>query len=83
MEEMMFEFLNDYYPEVYLLRFHSNLFPVISGNKCEHIKTLCNFFSCEFDYGVEVYEKWLSNRPIYTNIENSTNGDVLIAEFKK
>lgn len=82
MEKMMFEFLDEYYPDVYRYKLHYTLFPVISGNKREQIKTLCSFFSCEFDYGVEVYEKWLSNRPIYTYIENSTNGDVLVAEIK-
>lgn len=88
MKEMMFEFLDDFYPDVFLYRTKFGVIPKynISGDyaindvKRKHIKMLSNFFSCHYDVSWEVYEEWLNRKPIYVRIKNSTNNDTFVLE---
>jgi hypothetical protein len=88
MKEMMFEFLNNFYPDVFLLRTKFGIIPRynIKGNyaigevKRKHIKMLCNFFSSDLDYCTDVYEEWLNNKLVYVRLKNSTNEDTFVVE---
>lgn len=85
---MMFEFLDTFYPDVFLLRTKFGVIPRynIKGDyalgevKRKHVKMLCNFFSCDSDYGKDVYEQWLKSKSICVRIKNSTNDSVFVPE---
>jgi hypothetical protein len=77
-KEMMFEFLDTFCPDVYLLRTKFGLIPRYEDAR--YIRTLCNFFSCESDYGLDIYKQWLNSKPIYVYVENSTNDYTLVRE---
>ena len=47
------------------------------------VKQLVALFDCSENDGHKVVRKWLSARPTYENILNSTNPHVLIAKFDK
>jgi hypothetical protein len=83
MKEMMFEFLDNFGPEVYFIRTRFGLiarYKVKYTDSCRYVKTLCNFFSCESEYGLDIYKQWLSSKPVYTYVKNSTNGNTLVRE---
>jgi len=83
MKEMMFEFLDNFYPDVYFIRTKFGLIPrydVKYTGSSRYVKTLCNFFSCELEYGLEIYKEWLNSKPVYTYVKNSTNGNTLVRE---
>jgi hypothetical protein len=88
MEKMMFKFLDLMNPNIYVLetkfgnivRYGRKGDYVVTGDKRKQILSLCSFFTCEFDYGLSVYEKWLSGKPIYVRIKNSTT-DFLVPKL--
>ena len=75
---MMFEFLDTFCPDVYLLRTKFGLIPRYEDAR--YTRTLCNYFSCEWDYGLDIYKQWLNSKPIYVYVENSTNDYTLVRE---
>lgn len=86
---MMFEFLNTFCPDVFLLRTKFGIIPRYNNNpdncsfeeiKRKHVKMLYNFFSCDLDYCTDVYKQWLNSKPIYVRIKNSTNDSVFVPE---
>ena len=85
MENMMFKFLDHLNPNMFILETKFGLIPrysrggnyVVGDERREQILLLCDFFSCEFDYGLSIYEKWLSGKPIYVRVKNSTS-DVFV-----
>lgn len=87
MEKMMFKFLDHLNPNMFLLETRFGNIPrynregsyVVTSEKHKQILLLCDFFSCEFDNGATVYEKWLSSKPIYVRLKNSTS-DVFVAK---
>jgi hypothetical protein len=82
-KEMMFEFLDNFCPDVYFIRTKFGLIPrygVKYTGGSRYVKTLCNFFSCEWEYGLEIYKEWLNSKPVYTYVKNSTNGNTLVRE---
>ena len=80
MEKMMFKFLDLMNPNMFLLETKFGAIPrysregdyLVGDERRDQIMSLCSFFSCEFDYGLSVYEKWLSSKPVYVRIKNST-----------
>lgn len=80
MEKMMFKFLDLMNPNMFRLETKFGNVPryngednfIVGDERHKQIFSLCSFFSCEFDYGLSVYEKWLSSKPIYVHIKNST-----------
>ena len=85
MEKMMFKFLDLRNPNMFLLETKFGIIPrysregnyVIGEEKLKQIEVLCDFFSCEYGYGLSVYDKWLNSRPVYVRIKNSTS-DVFV-----
>ena len=81
----MFNFLDLMSPNMYVLETKFGTIPsynregnyVIGDEKRKQILLLCSFFSCEYDDGLSVYNKWLSTKPIYVRIKNSTT-DLLV-----
>ena len=88
MEKVMFKFLDRLNPNMFLLETKFGTIPrysregdyVIGEEKLKQVSLLCDFFSCENDYGLSVYDKWLSSKPVYVRIKNSTS-DVFVAKF--
>lgn len=80
MEKMMFKFLDLMNPNMFRLETKFGNVPryngednfIVGNEKRRQILLLCDFFSCEFDNGLSVYEKWLSSKPVYVRIKNST-----------
>lgn len=87
MEKMMFKFLDHLNPNMFMLETKFGVLPfynreetiLIGDERRKQISLLCDFFSCEFDYGLSVYEKWLNGKPIYVRVKNSTS-DVFVAK---
>lgn len=87
MEKMMFKFLDLMNPNMFMVETKFGVLPLynreetilIGDERRNQIMSLCSFFSCEFDYGLSVYEKWLSGKPVYVRIKNSTT-DVFVAK---
>ena len=85
MEKHMFNFLDLMNPNMYVLETKFGTIPrynregtyVISEEKRTQIWLLCSFFSCKYDDGLSVYDKWLSTKPIYVRMKNSTT-DLLV-----
>ena len=46
--------------------------------KYKDIDKLCKTFGISSEDGVIVYNDWLSSRPVYTRLKNSTNDSVLV-----
>ena len=88
MKEMMFEFLDNFYPHIRLLKTKFGIIPMygMKANyamgevKRKHVKILCGYFSCDSDYGKDVYEQWLNSRPIYVRVKNYTDIDTFVLE---
>ena len=82
----MWKYLDGAYPKVY--------FKMTKFGKCLHdannpgvvlgtdmVRQLVALFDCSENDGHKVVREWLSARPVYENILNSTNPHVLIAKF--
>ena len=88
MEKQMFNFLDFMNPNMYVLETKFGTIPrynregnyVIGDEKRKQILLLCSFFSCEYDDGLSVYNKWLSTKPIYVRMKNSTT-DLLVPKL--
>ena len=84
---MMFKFLDLMNPNMFILEtkfgnvssYNGEDNFIVGDERRKQILSLCSFFSCEFDYGLSVYEKWLSGKPVYVRIKNSTT-DVFVAK---
>ena len=80
MEKQMFKFLDHLNPNIFLLETKFGTIPrysregdyVIGDEKHKQILLMCDFFSYKYNDGVSVYDKWLSRKPIYVRIKNST-----------
>ena len=76
----MFKFLDHLNPNIFLLETKFGIIPrygregayVIGEEKRRQILLLCDFFTCKYNDGMLVYDKWLSGKPIYVRIKNST-----------
>ena len=85
----MFRFLNTLRPNLYFIRTKFGDVPqyykewnrnyAIVEMKYKDIDKLCNTFGIFKEDGVIVYNNWLSSRPVYTRLKNSTNDSVLVA----
>ena len=87
MEKMMFKFLDDLDPNMFRYRTKFGIIPhysrggtyLVSDERSRQVIMLCKFFSCEYNYGLSVYEKWLETKPIYIRMKNSTT-EVFVLE---
>ena len=42
------------------------------------VETLVDLFGCDYSFAFNIWESFVSSRPLVTTIKNSTNHDVLI-----
>ena len=88
LKKLMFKYLDCAYPNVY--------FKMTKFGKCltngsnpgvvlgtDMVRRLVVLFDCSENEGHKIVREWLSARPVYENILNSTNPHVLIAKFDK
>ena len=88
MEQMMFRFLDLLNPNIFVLETKFGNVPryngednfIVGEEKRKQIKLLCNMFSCEYNDGLSVYDKWLSSKPIYVRLKSSTS-DVFVPKL--
>ena len=88
----MFKFLDHLNPNIFLLETKFGTIPrysregdyvfdfVVGDEKRKQILLLCSFFSCEYSDGLSLYDKWLSTKPIYVRMKNSTT-DLLVPKL--
>ena len=81
MEELMYRYLDEMYPNVFLKK--TKFGNVLVGNDAIYYhtsirNTMVSLFSCNKDEVDRVMKAWKMNRPLLKNIENSTNPDVLV-----
>lgn len=89
MEKLMFDFLDDLDPNMFRYRTKFGVIPhfsrggtyLVSDEKSRQIIMLCKFFSCEYNYGLSVYERWMNSKPIYVRMKNSTT-EIFVLESK-
>lgn len=78
METLMRKFLDHLNPNTFLVETKFGCLPHYEGTifadttKRQQVWLLCDFFSCEYNDGLEVYDRWLSSKPVYVRIYNST-----------
>ena len=88
MEQMMFRFLDLLNPNIFVLETKFGNVPryngednfIVGEEKRKQIKLLCNMFSCEYNDGLSVYDKWLSSKPVYVRLKSSTS-DVFVSKL--
>ena len=87
LKKLMFKYLDCAYPNVYfkMTKFGKCL---ADGNRpkevvlgLDMVRQLVALFDCSENEGHKIVREWLSARPVYENILNSTNPHVLISKF--
>lgn len=78
MEKLMFSFLDTMNPDLFLVKTTFGNIPsyalneegsiLIRHEKRRQIHSLCDFFSCSYDYARIVYDMWLETKPVYIHI---------------
>ena len=79
----MLEHLDSSYPNVYWKKTKfGNSLENMNTNKGNHLVEvhgkLISLFDCDYKIADDVVSEWMISRPMYENIPNSTNPDVLV-----
>ena len=86
MEKLMFKYLDNRHPNFFRYETKFGIVPrfirddnyVVGDIIRKDTLSLCNLFSCEFEYASSVYKKWMNSKPVYVRIKNSTNGYLFV-----
>lgn len=87
---MMFIFLDNMNPKLFMLKTKFGTVPhyeregtyAIADEKRSQVNKLCDYFSCHYVDALAIYDKWLSTKPIYVRVKNSTNKSVYVPESR-
>lgn len=79
MEKLMYMFLDSLNPDIFILKTKFGTLPhysrggsyLIGDEKRRQILLLCEFFPCEYDFGLSIYDKWLKTKPVCIRLKDT------------